>query len=318
MPDLASKTLFSGGSAIHPTDLGNSEVTNFNTSVDARLREQYKWKGQALGAVGLTLSADNEKVMSGQFITRGMTKFKELRFPCRTLWPDCNPEIVLSVNIPALDIFTFEQGGLWSELVPSVRIVHSFHKPDSSVVLADERRAAGVGDFSARMVCQISSTSDGRKGIVVKFVILLFPASAEELNDAPETQLPGWPGIKAYEGTFGVVPKPTVPWQCPILPFVRPGVPFSELAMAPSGDKIRWAVAAIMRKCGQPVALGDGRAVLERWQQIRLNPRLADMITPITTWPAVILAPEPEGKNFSILYSNSVFHVITPAVNNYL
>jgi hypothetical protein len=32
------------------------------------------------------------------------------------------------------------------------------------------------------MVWQISSLSDGRKGIVMKFVILLFPASAEELN----------------------------------------------------------------------------------------------------------------------------------------
>ena len=78
MPDLSSKTLFSGGNQIHPTDLGNAEVINFNTSVDNRLREQYKWKGHALGAVGVTLSADNEKVMSGQFITRGATKFKEI------------------------------------------------------------------------------------------------------------------------------------------------------------------------------------------------------------------------------------------------
>jgi hypothetical protein len=34
---------------------------------------------------------------------------------------------------------------------------------------------------------QISSTSDGRKGIMMKFVILLFPASAEELNDTLES-----------------------------------------------------------------------------------------------------------------------------------
>jgi hypothetical protein len=47
--------------------------------------------------------------------------------------------------------------------------------------------------------------------------------------------------------------------------------------MTRSGDKIRWAVAAIMRKCGQQVALSNGRAVVERWQQIRSNPRTADI-----------------------------------------
>ena len=82
-------------------------------------------------------------------------------------------------------------------------------------MLVDDRRAANIGDFSAHMVCEISSLSDGGKGNVMKFVILLFPASAEELNDTPESQLPGWPRVKAYEGTFSVVPKPTVPLECP-------------------------------------------------------------------------------------------------------
>jgi hypothetical protein len=139
MPDLASKTLFSGGNEIHPTDLGNAEVNNFNTSIDGRLREQYKWKGHVLGAVGITLSADNEKVMIGQFITRGTTRFKELRFLCKHLWADSNHKIMLALTFPMLDFFSFELGGLWSELVPSVRIVHSFHRPDGSVVLADDR-----------------------------------------------------------------------------------------------------------------------------------------------------------------------------------
>jgi hypothetical protein len=42
---------------IHPTDLGNAEVSNLNTGVDNGLREQYKWKGHPLSAVGITLSA---------------------------------------------------------------------------------------------------------------------------------------------------------------------------------------------------------------------------------------------------------------------
>ncbi len=130
----------------------------------------------------------------GQFITRGATKFKELCFHCKILWLDCNSEIMLAINIPLLDIFTFELGGLWSKLVPLVKIVHSFHKPDGGVVLVDNQRAANIGKFSA---CMVSKFQVHRKGIVMKFVILLFPASAEELNDTLESQLPGWLGVKA-------------------------------------------------------------------------------------------------------------------------
>jgi len=298
MPELASRTLFSGGDVLHPNDLGNAEVANFGNNIDNRLREHYKWKGSALGVVGLTLSSDNERIIGGLFITRGVTKFKEQKVSCNFIWPDSTPNIILAVTIPHLDVFTFEAGGLWSEIVPSQKIVHSFHGADGCVVLADERNRLGVGDFSVRMVCQLSSSSDGRKGVVMKFAILLFPASAAELDDVPESKFPGWPGIQLYEGTFPVGPKPTVPWQCPILPFVRPGVTFDELPTAPSGKRLRHAVAAVMRKAGQPDTLANGGEVLEKWATIRTNPRALVSILPVTTWPAVEASPEPEGKIF--------------------
>jgi hypothetical protein len=72
MPLLTSRTLFSGGEAIHPNDLGNAEVLNFTTSIDNRLKDLYKWKGQALGAIGLNLSGDNEKVIGGSLLLGGL------------------------------------------------------------------------------------------------------------------------------------------------------------------------------------------------------------------------------------------------------
>ncbi len=182
-------------------------------------------------------------------MTRGTTSFKELKFTCNFIWKDSTPEITLVLNIPTLDIFVFEEGGLWSNITPSSGTVHSFHNTnDGEVVLADERNRLGVGDFSVRMVCQLSSSSDGRKGIVVKFVILLFPASATELSDTPESRFAGWPGIKLYEGTFPVIPKPTVPWQCPIVPFLRlltvlsPDTtwPYVEMSPEPEGKITRY------------------------------------------------------------------------------
>jgi len=299
MPDIASRTLFSGGEVLHPNDLGNAEVANFGNNIDNRLREHYKWKGQALGTIGLTLSSDNERVIGGLFITRGVTKFKEIKVSCNLIWPESTPNIILALSVPTLDIFSFDAGGLWSEIVPSQNVVHTFHGGDGCVVLADERLRLGVGDFSIRLVCQLSSSSDGRKGIVMKFAILLFPASAAELEDVPESKFPGWPGVQLYEGTFPVVPKPTVPWQCPILPFLRPGVAFEELSTAPSGKRLRHAVAAIMRKAGQPDPLPNGGEVLVKWGNIRSNPRLLLNTLPVTTWPAVEASPEPEGKKFT-------------------
>jgi hypothetical protein len=79
-------------------------------------------------------------------------------------------------------------------------------------------------------------------------------------------------------GTFPVIPKPNVPWQCPIVQFLRPGVPFSEHVMAPSGKRLRAAVSAVMRKAGQPHVLDNGSSVVKKWREIRANPRLLTVL----------------------------------------
>ncbi len=54
-----------------------------------------------------------------------------------------------------------------------------------NMMLAEERTRAGIGDFSARIVCQVSGTSEGRKGVIVKYNILLFPTSQHMLAEIP-------------------------------------------------------------------------------------------------------------------------------------
>jgi hypothetical protein len=61
MAELGSRTLFSGEEEIDPNDLGFCEVNNFNTNVDQRLREHFRWNGKAIGVVGLTLSAGKSR-----------------------------------------------------------------------------------------------------------------------------------------------------------------------------------------------------------------------------------------------------------------
>ncbi len=303
MPVLTSKSLFNGNEDMSPTDLANSVVQNFNTHIDTRLREHFKWKGKHVGAVGLSLSADNARVTNGIFITRGATGLKEQRIPCNLIWYDSSPDLHLVINFPQADIFRFDEGGMWSSIVPSSEIIHSYHDKNNAVIMADQRENCNITDFCARMVCQLSNTSDGRKGVIVKYVILLFPCAARELSETPESQFPGWPGVKTHEGTFPLVPKPSVAWKCPCVPFIRPGVPFSEVDFSIRSSRIRFAVGAVMNKAGQPDIHDSGGAVLLKWDQIRTNPLSIFRANQVTTWPDTALESEESGKRvFSFNY----------------
>ncbi len=80
-------------------------------------------------------------------------------------------------------------------------------------------------------------------------------------------------------------PRPMVAWKCPIVPFVRPGVPFAELQMAPTEGRLRIYTAAIMRRVNQPDILNTGGAVAAKWEWPHSNPRELLFAQPTTTWP---------------------------------
>jgi hypothetical protein len=195
----------------------------------------------------------------------------------------------------------FEEGGLWSDLVPSSRVTHTFHNNANEVVLADQRARLGVSDFCIRMVCHIDGSSNGRKGVLLRFHILLFPAAAAELEDTPESKFPGWPGLLLCDGSIPLGPKPSTAWGCPIIPFIQPATPFAELPAAPSGERLRAAVAAVMRKAGQPDIMANGATTIAKWAVIRANPRALANNQPRTTWPAVSTPADAEGKYIPLL-----------------
>jgi hypothetical protein len=304
MPDLVSRSLFSGEGEPNPTDLGSAEVTNFHTDIDNRLRENFKWKGKLAGAVGLTLSPDNTKILNGVFLARGATGLKEIRIPCKNIWAGSNSDVFLVLNFPFADIFRFNDGGLISNYASSTQIAHSFHSPDGSVVLGDRRAELNITDFSARMMCELSSSSDGRRGIVLKYQILVFPATYLEMFENPDARFGGFPGIKVADGNFPLLPRPSAPWGCPVIPFTLPGVPYEEMATAPSGCKMRNAISAIMRKSVQPVAL-HSHEIAGRWEYLRTHPRLLEGVPPAVTWPPPT-AEEPEQSGKTICIRNLI------------
>jgi hypothetical protein len=112
MAVLSSRTLFSGNADIDPNDIGFAEVNNFNTNIDQRLRDHFRWKGKAIGVIGLDLSPGNDKVAGGGLVTRGTTCHKEIRLMCSGIWHDSPANVFLVINFPTLDIFRSESCNL--------------------------------------------------------------------------------------------------------------------------------------------------------------------------------------------------------------
>lgn len=178
---------------------------------------------------------------------------QDKKIPANSIWPAARAGINLTITFPPADTFTFdENSGLWSNLISDSSVSHAFHdtaegRAGKPLEGSDERRHGTLSGFSLRMLVQISSLSSPTKGVMLKYVILIFPASFEELSDTPESKYAGWPGIKIAEGVMPLGPAPTQNWRCPIVPFIKPINPFQDEDVAPSSDKLRAAVASIMR-----------------------------------------------------------------------
>jgi len=306
MTELSAQIFFGGDSQVDPDDLGKTEVSNYTTSVDRALTSHFAWDESAIGCLGLALSRDNSKVTSGVFITRGVTGLSEYAVTCDQIWPGSSSNITLAVKIPTLNPFTFSGGGLWSDLIPSERFTVAFYNTaagteDRTVILGTPE---GVGQFCLRLVCQPSSLSSGKRGIICKYTILLFPAAAQELGDTPESRFAGWPGLKVGDGHFPLGPRPTKKWQCPVLPLIRPGTPFADNSEAPESFRLRFAISNIMGKVYQPDAARSVGALMAKWEKIRSNPREILSKPPATCWPAAAPFQEERGKTLPCIVIN--------------
>jgi len=296
MPDLDSNIHFSGGDNVSPDDLGKVEVDNFSTAVDVALRDGFQWDGKAIGAVALTLNHDNSKVECGFFITRGDTNLSEFRAPCDQIWQGGPSDVTLAIRVNSLNPFNFPDGGLWSDLTPCEKFRHHFFDSENTPIL-EGYADMGIGDFCLRLVCQPSSKSSGRKGVIFKYTILLFPASIEALSDYAESKFPGFPGLKVGDGHFPVGPAPSAKWRCPIIPFIRPGTPFAENSNAPASNRLRYTISSVLRSTRQPDIARSCASLASKWERIRANPQELATNPPATTWPYLPPVLDLQGKS---------------------
>lgn len=106
-------------------------------------------------------------------------------------------------------------------------------------------------------------------------------------------------------------PSPAEKWQCPILPLIRPGTPFADNDNAPSSSRLRFAVAAVMRKVVQPDIARTAASLQNKWERLRANPQELANIGPATTWPEHQEDTESTGKLLTFI----VFLLLQASLN---
>ncbi len=166
MPELGRNVHFGGVGDVSGEDLGKAEVANFSTDVDRTLHKNFGWSGKAIGVVGLTLSPD-DPVASCMFFARGNTELDEFRATCDLIWRAGPQHITLAIKVSSLNMFTFSSGGLWSDLILSHKFTQDFYdrNRDNAPILGATTENEW-GAFCLRLVCQLSSTSSGRQGVI--------------------------------------------------------------------------------------------------------------------------------------------------------
>jgi hypothetical protein len=65
---------------------------------------------------------------------------------------------------------------------------------------------------------------------MLKCTIILCTGNADVIAECILlSQQPSWLGIKLQDGEILLKPHPSKLWQCPAMPFMVPGTPFTEL-----------------------------------------------------------------------------------------
>ena len=314
MPALDG-TLFTGaGAEISETDIQNCEASNSGDAVSDILTD-YGWDGSPTGGILLHLSPDNIRIAAGSFFTRGAEE-KEYVISAGKLWAEADMNVTITIRLPAMDSFIFTDGGLTSDFLPGEEVVYYLHENREGAaprpILSNDLAKWGIGKFCLRLVCHLAKSSSVKNGIRVKYNVMAYPASIGALRLMSEhVSNASWPGIKLGDGELQLLPTPTTPWGCPLLPILRPGVPFETEPRAPSATVLRHAIAAIIGRSGAPDAARSAASLAAKWERLKTNTGDFSPKPAPVTWPTAATPPPDTGKHNNKHTTRTQTHTFT-------
>ena len=285
---------------IDPGDRDKLKVFNNTIDVGVALKS-LGWDGKSkCSSISLSLSADNKRVEKAVFLVRGDLEGK-LAMDANKIWERADSNVSLIMKLNQGEMFIFSEGDLASDILAQESVSHAFYvskegRPPAPILEADYHEW-GIGSFSLRLTGVISGTSSVKNGIVVKYSILLFPDSRANLLDKYElAQSAAWPGLRIAEGHLPLIPRPTKPWGCPVLPLVLPGIPLELSSEWPPPEALRRAIGSLMNKSVEVETARTSKALLEKWRKIVAQPGELAIKTGAISWPLPPVQPAEHSK----------------------
>jgi len=260
---------------------------------------KFGWQGARGAGIAIELTPDNKRAARAQFFLHGVLTEDTATVAASKIWEKADRAATVSITIPPGQEFSFVNGSLASEYVQQEAFKFSCRKNDS-VILPTDYQAHGIGNITLRAVAYLDKSSNGANGPKIKFTVLVFPASEEDMLEMSDLAADvGWPGVKLLEGSAELCPPPPVEgWGCPMLPIVIPATNPEAMTGFPSGGELRFAIAKVMATARLPVPCTAAAPMHKRWQKLIDDPSSMEERIPSVIWPVPQNPPaQPEGKN---------------------
>jgi hypothetical protein len=299
MPDLDGQYFFGDGDIPH--DIAEKLTIRESRVRDRDILTGLGWEGQLIGYVGLITSGDGKKITGARFGMQGKLAAAAVELQAAKLWEKVARDITVAVELPDAAAFRFAGGTLYSDYLAQEDCKVKFKKSGVDIPTGEESQL-GIGHLCLRLYAYLdkSSNSRGGPGPHLKVMVLVYPLSVEQLEELSVfTQAPGWPGVKLVEGKAELFPKAQRgTWGAPMFPLIVATQRASSTDEVPTGAKLRFAMAALMRTATLPTVCASRRGLVNKCQEVMDGGEEPVGRTPTVCWPVAPEPPRERGRRF--------------------
>jgi hypothetical protein len=246
-----------------------------------------------IGYIGVIISADGRKVNSARFGLQGKIAGAAIDLQAAKLWDRVAKDVSVSIEVPEAAAFRFAGGTLYSDYVAQEDCKVIF-KRGGVPIDSDEASELGAGQLCLRLFAYLDKSSNVRNGPGphLKVMVLVYPMNVEELEELSMlSQAPGWPGVKLVEAKAELFPRTQAgTWGAPMFPLLLAGQRAAAVEEVPDGDRLRFAIAALMRTATLPSTCASRKSLTGKCQDVLDSGQEPTGRSPSICWPS---APEP-------------------------
>jgi hypothetical protein len=218
------------------------------------------------------------------------------------VWQGAERNVQLSIDLPDLAAYKFSSGSLTSEYLEQEETKYKLMKGRERIARENESEAGATG-FCTRLFVYLDKSSNARNGPGphLKLQVLIFPMRVEQLEElSDKTQAAGWPGIKLAEAKAELFPKAQAgTWGAPVFPLLIAGGRAATSQDIPAGDRLRYALAALMRTAVVPVSCASKRSLDAKCQEALDGGEDPAGKKPSVSWPETVEPASDRGRQLS-------------------